>query len=183
MPIRELFNQRNIVPTTLVILSVGMIFVPNNNDASKFLIYSILSEILAGIAAMIWIFRMPKEKVSEIYNYLIVGFPSVLAIGILCIFYSFGFDKQQPLFVADMWFVVLATIGAILTMFFSAKRIKGLENKIDGLEQKLNDMNLDHDNKISEQNAKIEILNKIAWTRFELERAKAELYKQQLKKR
>jgi len=188
MPIRDLFNRKNILPTILAIVSL-VIFVPINSDALTFLVHGILSEILAGIAAAIWIFRMPKTKVRQISNYLIVGFPSVLALGILVVFYSFGFNTQQPLFVADMWFVVLATIGAILTMFFSEKkvnsletRINGFEIRIDNFEHELNDMNIKNEREISEQNAKIEILNEIAWTRFELEKAKAELYKQQSKK-
>src|SRR5437588_12391763 len=101
----------------MLILSAVLFFIPTS-DALMFLIRSILSEILAGIAAAIWIFRMTKTKVNEIFNYLIVSIPSVLALGILFIFYYFGFDKQQPLFVADMWFVVLATWAAIFTMFF-----------------------------------------------------------------
>ncbi|MGI0027837.1 MAG: hypothetical protein ACREAD_08370 [Nitrosopumilaceae archaeon] len=176
MPIQELFNEKYRLPTVLLISSISVLFVPINNDALTYLIRSILSVIFSGVAIGIFIFRMPKKKAAKISIYPIISFPLVLALGLLWIFYYFGFNKQQPLFVADMWFVVLATIGAILALFFTDRKITSLEIRMDCFEQKLNNTTIDYE-KVSEQNTEIEILKKIAWTRFELEKAKKELDK------
>lgn len=157
----KIFIIRLAISVALSII-VGLLWIFFSADTGIILITrSVLTIAIVGV----WIKRkkVTQDSTSKFFNYYLTSFPLILASLILVILYLFGFNKQQPLLTADMWFVVLASLGAIFVIFNTDVRMDRLETKLNSIVQEKKISIRPHDNNtIKKGNRRLAILIIIA---------------------